>query len=479
MLTSHLTQARLHALLLVPSLLAGVVWAAPPDAGSLLQNVQPAPGLPARSGNVLPETPERPAMKLDSHIRIAVKLIRITGNKAFSEAELLPLVQDALGHELSLAGLQAYAERITGYYRKAGFLLARAYLPAQDIKDGVVEIAVLEGRLGKLRIENGARLVDASVRAHLAGLQPGQPVDGALLERSLLLMNDLPGVDAKSTLKPGQSVGSSDLDVQVSATPLYTGDVELDNYGNRYTGENRLGASLSGGNLTGWGDSLALKALTSSGMDYGRMGWQIPVGANGTQAGAAYSQMRYRLGKDFAALQSHGKAGIASLYLFHPLIRSRITNLYGRLGYDRKRLDDFMDATASASHKTLDVWSANLYGERVDSFSGGALTQWSLGLSTGRLHLDAATAALDALGYRTQGSYSKGTYSLSRLQRLSEHFNFYASIQGQQAGKNLDSSEKMSLGGAQSVRAYPQGEAPSDDAWLASLEVRYGFAPDW
>ena len=110
---------------------------------------------------------------------------------------------------------------------------------------------------------------------------------------------------------------------------------------------------------------------------------------------------------------------------------------------------------------------------------GGGLTNWSASYTAGTLALDPASLTLDAIGHRTQGGYDKGNLQATRLQSLAENLALNVSLQAQWAGKNLDSAEKMSLGGAQAVRAYPQGEASADDAWLASLELRYGFAPNW
>lgn len=458
---------------------AGQTLAAPPDAGSILQEIKPRPAATPGGSEALPTTPTRSALKLDATVMIAVKALRITGAKAFRDDKLQPLVADSLGHELTLTELNEIAQRITRYYRAAGFLLARAYLPAQEIKDGVVEIAVLEGRLGKLSVENRSTLADARVAGYLAELREGDALTDNALERNLLLLSDLPGVEVQSTLKPGASVGATDLDVRVANKSAIGGSLELDNYGNRYIGDWRAGASLAIGNLTGLSDSLVVRALAATGMDYGRIAWQLPVGLGGTQVGAAWSEMRYRLGKDFVNLESHGRASIGTLYALHPVIRGRLTNLEAQLAYDRKHLDDDIDSTSTYSRKELDVFTFGLSGDHVDGIGGGGLNRGSLALVTGKLKLDETNLALDQTGHRTAGHYAKLALNASRLQRLTDDFSLSASLRAQAAGKNLDSSEKMALGGAQAVRAYPQGEASSDDAWLAKLELRYALNSDW
>ena len=454
----------------------GTAQALQPDAGMLLDSTRAAARLPQQERGILPEEAPAEAPARPDTPPIAVKSFRITHNTAFPDAVLQALVADAVGKELTLGEIDAVAARITRHYRQAGYLVARAYLPAQEIRDGVVEIAVLEGRLGKLNMVNDSVIPTPRLYARLVDVREGMPLDGAKLERDLLLISDLPGVEVRSTLKPGASVGTTDLDVSIAPGARYSGDVELDNYGNRYTGEYRLGASFSAGNLLGVGDTLALRALASEGMAYGRLAWQFPVGWHGTQAGVAWSDMHYRLGRDFAALDAHGSARIGSVYLLHPFLRSRRANLNGQFTYEHKNLDDLIDSTATRTGKSVDIYTAGLSANRFDALGGGGLTQASIAYGIGQLRLDGASQALDAAGYRTAGSYGKLTYSLARLQRLRGDFSLYASLQGQAASKNLDSAERMSLGGVLAVRAYPQGEAACDDARLVNLELRYALA---
>lgn len=462
--------------LIVPAMAADL-----PDAGRSLDSVKQAPELPGKPAAVLPAEPApRPVLGLPSDIRIAVHGFRISGAQAFPASELLALVAGAEGQELTLAELQALAARITRYYRAHGYFLAWAYLPAQEIRDGQVEIAVLEGRLGKVTVDNRAALSPQTVERHLAGLHGGEAVKAGELERDLLMLNDLPGVEVKSTLRPGATVGTTDLDIRLEEGRRLTGALDVNNYGNRYIGDLRGGLTLNVNNPSGLGDAVALRGVSSgNGLSYGRLAYQLPVNGAGTRLGAAYSEMRYQLGMDFSSLQAHGSASVGSLYLLQPFVRGRFANLNAQLAFDRKRLEDRVDATATLSGKTLDVWTLGLSGDRIDRLGGGGLNTWSVNLVSGSLGLDPDSRALDAVGLRIEGSYLKLGYQLARLQRLGDRFSLYGQLSGQWAGKNLDSAEKFSLGGPYGVRAYPQGEAPADDAWLLNLELRYRLADAW
>ena len=466
----------LFALFGIPSAIAQVTI---PDAGSMVRDLPLSPETSRHRVDVLPVENFRPPPRFDDNTLIEVREIRISGATAFPLAELQALIADAINRKVSLNQIELSAQRLTKHYRERGYLLARAYIPAQEIRDGVVEIAIVEGRLGKLGIDNHSAMADAQVSAYFRKLQSGEAVNSSVLEQGLLLLSDLPGIEVRSTLKPGASVGTTDLDVQVSDKSPYAGSLELDNFGNRFSGDWRGGASFSVGNLAGFSDTLSLRLVGSEGMHYGRVAWQLPVGQMGTQVGTAWSEMDYKLGQDFSNLNAHGKARIGSLYLLHPFARGRAVNIHGQLVYDHKQLDDEIGSTTSHSRKSIDVINIGTSGDRGDGFLRGGVSTWSLAYGAGQLTLDGDMQNLDKAGHQTAGRYWKLVINGSRTQRLDDDWSVYTGVRTQISGKNLDSSEKMSLGGAQGVRAYPQGEAPADDAVLATVELRRNLFANW
>lgn len=451
-----------------------------PDAGQAQQGIDQAPlQLPDRQRLEinLPDAPADPAAEAGS--RLQVNGFVLDGNQALPSAELLAQLDDLIGRELTVGQLQGAANRITRLYRERGYPLARAYLPAQEIKDAMVTIAVLEGRYGQVQVNDQAGL-RGSALAPLATLR-GDAVQGKPLERSLLLLQDTPGIEVKSTLRPGASTGTADLLVDVHSAPLISGSVDADNYGNRFVGEYRLGGTLNLNNPLGLGDRLTLRAMGSEqDQRYGRIAYQLPLGPWATQVGVAHSDMDYQLGKDFEDLDAHGNARITSIFALQPLVRSRDFSLYGQLQFDDKRLKDDIDLFDQKSDKRARVTIASLTGNSRDTLLGGGVNSFALAWSQGRLNIDGAAAQrADDLTAGTAGRFHKLNPSLVRLQRLSERFSLYTQLQGQWADGNLDSSEKLYLGGAYGVRAYPQGEASGDQGWLANVELRYALNEAW
>lgn len=466
------------ALLLVLYGSSAGAWAqtAPaPDAGRVLQELQPAPVLTTPKAAPLQRMESTSDTSANDGATVLVKAIRIEGNQVIASEELQALVASLIGSEQSLAQLSRAARRITAHYRKRGFAVARAYLPAQDITSGTVTIRVVEGRISGQRLSNQSRLSDDRAQAYVGQVKEGEVIRSGQIDRGLLLLQDTPGVgNSRATLQPGASVGTSELLIELDPARAYNGTAMLDNYGNRYTGEYRLGGNFNLVSPLHIGDQLSFSALSSGPrLSFGRLAYQLPVGSDGLRVGAAYFDTRYKLGQEFAALAAHGTATSASVFAAYPFVRSQLANLSGTVALENKRLNDYVDATATATARTTGVTSLGLAGNLQDAFGGGGINSFDLSLILGRLDIQSPTArAIDAASAQTNGSYSRLAYGASRLQRLGNSTLLWMSLTGQWAGKNLDSSEKFSLGGISGVRAYPQGEASGDEGQRATLELR-------
>ncbi len=136
-----------------------------------------------------------------------VKSIQILGNTLVETDTLHGLVADAEGKTLTLDQLDEMATRISRYYRGRGQSFARAVVPAQVIQSGMVRFLVIEARYGKVGIDNHTRVNDLLLQATAAPLQGGQPVEQALLDKSLLLMSDIPGRDGAGDLEARRRAG--------------------------------------------------------------------------------------------------------------------------------------------------------------------------------------------------------------------------------------------------------------------------------
>jgi hemolysin activation/secretion protein len=461
--------------------------APPPGAGSILREQtkerpkdppKPEPSLVPRS------EPAKPALSAPPGLKVTPTAFKISGNTIYSEAELADAAKEFLGKEQDINGLNDAATKVRAYYRERGYFLAQAYLPRQQIRNGVVEIAVIEGRIGRLEvnIKEGTRISESLIRNILeAHLKEGDIITETGLEKPLLLVNDLPNAVVTSEIRPSKTVGAADLRINLEqADDLVNGFVDFDNGGSRFTGEYRLGITLNVNSPLGMGDQLTLRTFaTEERFLLRRIAYVLPVGSWGTRIGVSLLDFDYRVGKDFSSLNSHGYGTAHSLFMFHPFIRTRNANLIAQYAYEDKKLFDRVDLpTLPENLRRTDTFILNhklgVVGDFRDGLFGGGLNAYQLMVTEGDVNIAQPTIlAADQAGRRTAGSYSKYNYEFRRLQRISDQSSLLLAMQGQIASKNLTSAERFSLGGPAGVRAYPIGEAVGDDGYLINVEYRY------
>jgi hemolysin activation/secretion protein len=460
----------------------GVLIASPaiaqtaPDAGSILRDIQRAtPPLSKPPAPVQPLAPEEqaPDLKPGQTVRVNDFHIRAT---LFPEAVLKDLVKDYIGRDCSLSDLKEAAAKIARYYRDHDYL-ARAYLPKQTIQGGVVEIVVLESKLGAVSVDPSSttRLdSDIAVGRVQAQQEPGAPMRPSALEAGIASLNSLPGVAASATLVPGQAEGQTDVRLRVEDTPLVSGLVQADNASPRSVGSWRGVGSAALNDPIGLGDQETATILRSNGSEYGRIGLAAPVGPSGLSLGINASYLDFAIDREFNSSDSRGTAATVGASASYPLWRRDGLLLDTTLTYDHKRLVN-QTADLTVSINQIDVGGLGVSGSMRDDLLGGGITSFGVSASFGQLDLGAVPSNLanDRISARSQGDYAKVDAVLSRLQHVAVKTDLLLALSGQWADKNLDSSEKFSLGGPSGVRAYPVNEANGDEGWLASAELRY------
>ncbi|MBV8124721.1 MAG: ShlB/FhaC/HecB family hemolysin secretion/activation protein [Burkholderiaceae bacterium] len=467
------------------ALLMSSAGAAPIDAGVLLETIKPPSNPPVKPPENLIQVPEapRPAMTDVQGMHTHIAHVRFTGVSAFPDAVLQAVVADQLGKELGFQELEAMAARVTKYYRDRGFLVARAYLPEQKIADQSIEIMVLEGKMGQVTIHYrspGPKISDEVMRNLVFGsAAAGSTIEVPKLERAMLFENELPNLAATASMVPGASVGTSDLVLEANQLGrFYHDQLTADNDGNKYNGAVRLGGNFNVASLAGLGDQLSAQLLTSvDGFNYERLAWTFPAGGSGLKLGASEAYTDYTLGGPYEQAGLHGNAATGSLFAVYPYVRTRFFNLYQTVTLEAKHLVNKATAGTISNNQVRDA-SLGINGDETDNWQGGGLSNFSATLTEGHVNLAEApaNASADAQTAKTAGYYGKVMLQAMRQQSLTKSLVLYGQITAQYSNKNLDSSESMVFGGPTAVRAYPVGEAPSDEGQLITLELRYNMA---
>jgi len=447
--------------------------AQPPDAGTILREQPKPPVVPAPA--LKPPAVEAPVAKPgEDGPLVLVKAIRIEGATLISERELVAQMTELVGREVSLGQLQAAALVLIGYYAQKGYL-ARVFLPPQEIADGIVRYRVVEGVRGGLNIrEEGPRLDAARVRRFVeARLPAGAPMDMAALGEALNILNEQPGVSATSSLAPGQDERAIDVTVSAKATPLTSFRLGGNNEGSRGTGIWQATGGLTLNNPTGRFDALSLLLNAAEGSTFGRVDYGIAVGERGLRLGVNASALDYKIvQQSFSALGSEGTAETYGLTASYPLARRTDFSLSLIASLDHKRLVDHTVA-GETGKRIVEVANVGLAGYTLSTreiISG----VWTFGANLAVGDTDQRNAlalAADQLGRQVQGGFTKLAWNAGWLRPLDADWTLSSALRGQLASKNLDSSERFSLGGPSGVRAYPVSEGTGDAGWLLNVEL--------
>lgn len=452
----------------------------PTDAGRLLQETRPAPGAPplALPPIKVPET-VRPAAPAEGGKEAKVKVsgFKFSGNTAISEAELQAAVATWSGQDLNFGQLVQVTERVEAVYRAAGYFLAQAVLPPQQIRDGVIIISITEGRLGKVRLEGESRISPETMYRYLDRLPQGEVLTEAALERQTLLISELAGGQSALDLQAGSTAGFTDVVLVQRADPLFSGRVQIDNYGLPATGEYRLGLTFNANSPLHLGDRVSGEIIASDTGDLNTysLRYDLPLGGDGWRTSLTKSLARYSLGDKFSALDADGTADSWRLGVSYPLIRSRAANLRLQLEADTNDLEDNLGAFGLKLDKRSRGITFTPSGDWQDQFLGGGGNAIAMALRHGKLDLgtDATLLDLPPAGPDTEGSFNKLLITLQRRQTITGKLALMLLWRQQITDRNLDSSEKLAVGGAQTLLGYPGGQGIADEGQIAKLDLRW------
>ncbi len=419
-----------------------------------------------------------PSETLGAATQLEVKQFRIEGATLLAQPRLEQVVKPFAGRTLTVAQLQEAADAVAQTYREAGYLLVQALVLPQAIADGVVTITVREGKIEKLSTastqagQSPPKVVQSGLEQNI---RAGEPLSTPALEETLLLVNDLPGQGRTTAeIAPGTQADSADIKVNYTPAPRVGGLVQADNTGGRYTGRNRLLGQLVVNDPLGLADQASLTVLTTGSLlSFAQLGYRAPLGLR-TTLGVSASTLKYDVCCLAVGQSSSGAADSLGLDVAYNLRMQRGSQFTLAASADTKKLATDANGAEQTRRKVQGL-TLGARGYWTDSAYNG----WSASWRTGRVDLatNPADLAADEVGARVQGNFSKLSASAYRNQAFSNGWSWQVSLRGQaNLGRNLESSERFSLGGVDGVRAYPSGEGVGETGWLAAVDVRYALA---
>ena len=436
--------------------------------GEEIAGQAPAPAAGVES----PETPEQQAVA----IKFTIKKVNIDAVELKIKKEpLAKLLAPVVGREITLGELNTALSRVTAYCRTHGYPASAAYLPAQDSKDGEVTIRIIPGRYGDIKIDNHSKLKNRVAARFIKGLKKGEIIRSGSLESTLYSISDVSGTRAVGVLAPGKDFGTSDVTVRIEDGKRTNTVLYAENYGTKSAGRYRYGVQHSIYDVGDIGARASIGGLISnSHMHNYYANYEAPVGRGGATLGLGFSQMDYKLGGVMRELGANGKADTLSLFGSYPFFHTHTGQLKLTYGYDYRWLKDDLDSYDGLMDRKKHSSAAHVGVTGANAYPGTSVS-YDATVTAGRLGLDSTGEVAKILDEAsdTEGSFTKLTVDGTVVRMLGHKTDLMVKTSAQTASRNLDGSEQMYLGGANGVRAYPQGEASGDTGVLGTAELRY------
>jgi hemolysin activation/secretion protein len=458
----------------VPNIGGAVKEAAPPPAET--PGKKELPAAPAITQE------EEKSFSLPEGEKIFVKAFTIEGAEEADAAKLSVLLTPYKGRELTMAEITEAANKATTFFRNKGYLVAKAYVPKQDARDGILTIKVIIGTYGKFSLKNTSPVRDFFLQGVFdTAKDTSRVVTRDSLERSIFLVKDMPGcVMPTVTIMPGTQPGTSDFVVAVDKSQRFNGYIMADNQGSKYTGKERFYGGMDVNSPFGIADKFSVAAMTTedSGLQNIRLSYGLPLNSNGLRVEFAASRTTYELGGIYSDLEANGTADTLEGTFSYPFKKTRDETIDLSLNVAYKKLKDDLDAVELENPRDVTVGSLTLQRGKYGSLFGHNLfTTISAGVNIGVLDIrDDDQVALNEAGANTGGTFSKANLAFSGNLELTEKLSLRGSLKLQKVltAHNLDSTEQLFISGTTGVRAYTEGVS-FDNGYVANAEVRYAL----
>jgi hemolysin activation/secretion protein len=405
---------------------------------------------------------------------VLVKQVQILGSTVFSAAELDKIVEPFVGKESTFEDLLAIRTAITKLYTDHGYTTSGAFLPPQDVSDGLIKVQVVEGELERLDIKGLAHLRESFVRDRI-GIATQSPISIPRLEEALQLLQADPLFSAvQAELKAGTSPGRSVLELTLKEAPTTKVDLVVENRDSPSVGAIRYGTSLNNINLLGFGDRFNAEVGFTPGISSYKIGYDFPINAYDGRLNFSYSKDNSRIIEEpFSPLDINGISQTVSLGWRQPLartptnefalgvaldLRESQTNLLGNIPFS------FSTGPEDGRSKVTVIRFSQDWINRNPTQILAARSQFSLGIG-------AFNATVNDSG--TDGRFLSWLGQFQYVQSLGQDSILIARIAAQLTGNSLLPIEQFSIGGLDTVRGYRQNRLVGDNGVVGSIEARF------
>lgn len=423
----------------------------------------------------LEQAPEKTRKNIEAHIEFLEKsLSQVDSDIIREEGPLVPVktlhevTEEFRNRELTLEEMNEVANMVTIAYQEKGYILARAYVPEQEIEDGILKVAIIEGDIGEVKITGHKYYKERVIKRNFQHQLQHGVIREELLEKGILLSKELPATETRIVLQKGEKPGTANISLQTEDRLALEWKFDANNFGSELVGKERYGTDLQ---VTEpwWGSTLGLRAVSGNDKSQSALlgaDLSIPTNVNGLSFFFRYVDGLYAVGQDLLVdLGLEGDTMVYGAGLLYPVSRTRNSNLTFSMGYDKKYTRNFLLEEIS-NIDDLKVYYATLDFDSLDRFLGKNLA--SLGYYNGTVHPD---ILFPPSREDPESPFHRYTLNLARIQKVYGNINFIARASGQKTRDRLLPIEQMAIGGYGTVRGHETSLALGDSGLTLSGEL--------
>ena len=406
--------------------------------------------------------------------------LALDGVTAYSPAELDALYADKIGSTITLADLYGIAAELTRKYRNDGYILTQIVVPPQTIDGGMPRLQVVEGYVGDMIVQStekdsATKLVRDYMNTNI-NTSGTRPLNVKELERALLLINDLPGMNARSILSPSPSKpGAAELLVIVDRKP-FDAVIGIDNFGTRFLGPIQLSGAASLNSMLNANERFTFQTVVApedKELQYFMAGFAMPVWKYGTSFNANASRTLTEPGYRLTEFDINGESSSINFGFTHPFIRSRTANITGRILFDFRNVETSSNIEDTRRDKLRNLRIGGKF-EKLENSLGLAYNVLDLEVSKGIDILHASQEdQLNMTRPFADPEATKLAFEFQRLQRIAPDFNVLIAMQGQISTNPLLSSEEFGVGGQNYGRGYDSSEILGEEGIAGKFEIQW------
>ena len=430
------------------------------------------------------KAPEETAPQVTSETKVLIKGIKVTGVTLFTDGQIRALTNQYENKELTLKEIQGIAVHITDLYRKKGYITSRAYIPPQKMGEGVLEVKVIEAKVGDISV-TGNRFYSTKLLESYLTLEKGEPFNYNDLKQDLVNINEHPDRNVKAVLTPGKDPNSTDVVLnEKDSLPIHM-ELGYNNFLSRFLRRNIYSTTVTDNNLLGRDDILTVQYQRGDANDYySYSGNYLYHVTNGLDLGVYASRSNEVLGKEFTEVDARGKSRMFGFYGSQKLIKNDNLTSNLNFGFDYKDVYNFLNGNISSQDRLriakvgLDFDLADDLGRTVinDDFNYGIP-----GIMGGtKKNLDPTDTPASRAG--AGGQFTKDTLNMLRWQKLPFDSTLLWKNQLQFSPSKLTSTEQYQIGGPVNNRGYTPAEFVGDQGYSMSWELAeplYSIPKTW